>query len=82
MSVSDRVRDRLSNRAWRLGVEYGKANTLADVEAKEADNTSKEMYRDATLLRCPMMYFDIFKYGAQSIWRKRGEMKEKLSKGD
>ena len=76
----------LSEKAWALGVQYGKDNTLESVKARcEAlqdasrgmDNppdACEAMDRDALELGSPSSYFDVFKYGAQSIWRARKEM--------
>ena len=59
--------ERLSEMAWNLGVKYGEANRLEDVTTAKMDIAARQegVYR----------FFDVFKYGAQSVWRQRGELK-------
>ena len=64
----------LSDLAWKLGVKYGETHRLADVEARCTPGTSDAMDCDSRAVGCPYSHFDIFKYGAQSVWRERGEL--------
>ena len=73
--MSDRAK-RDEEHAWRLGREYAEAHRLTDVLARDP-RSSEEMYRDAVSLGCPSQWFDVFKYGAQSVWRERGELAER-----
>lgn len=50
--------------AWELGQQYGQDHPLAEVGSTE------EMHRAAQEMGCPGMFFDVFKYGAQDVWRK------------
>ena len=63
--------------AWDLGVEYGERHRLADLIGP----TSEGMYRDALKDGGPPRFFDVFKYGAQSVWRRRGEMPGRRDRG-
>jgi len=56
------------DRAWKLGQDYGEQNPLADVPSTE------HMYQAAVQAGCPLFWFDVFKYGAQSVWRQKGEV--------
>ena len=75
MSLRDRVIDELSRKAWELGLGYGTDHRFIDVEARCTPGTSDAMDRAAFRLGSPSKYFDVFKYGAQSVWRERGEIK-------
>jgi hypothetical protein len=57
---------RASERAWRLGQEYGRRTPLDSI------GDTEEMYQAARRLGCPMRFFDVFKYGAQDSWRLAG----------
>jgi hypothetical protein len=64
---------REEERAYALGVSYGTENRYADVAARNRQS-SEEMYQDALALGCWPWLFDVFKYGAQDEWRRRGEL--------
>jgi hypothetical protein len=71
MPTRDERIKRDSDRAWELGREYGKNTPFSEV----ADHKDSEtLYRAAMQIGCPFSFFDVFKYGAQSIWRERGEL--------
>ena len=57
--------------AFRLGQNYGKRTRLATL-GNHRD--SEAMYRAARQDGCPVQFFDLFKYGAQKVWRKKGEL--------
>lgn len=84
--LKDARDERLSEKAWALGVSYGEANRLVDVRARcealqeawrglnNPPDACEAMDREAIALGCPLSFFDVFKYGAQSVWRERGEL--------
>ncbi len=57
------------NQAWELGQQYAKENKL-DTSARD----SEELYHAAVEMGCPFWLFDVFKYGAQDVWRKSGQL--------
>lgn len=65
----DKNNDARSKKAHELGVRYAKEHRC-NKDARD----SEELYQWAQQHGCPMMYFDVFKYGAQSVWRERGEI--------
>jgi hypothetical protein len=70
MSVrQDEHNEKLSNQAFAAGQEFAKAHPFAEF-AEDRDS--------ARLMdNCPwhlQRFADVFKYGCQDIWRKRGEL--------
>lgn len=61
--------EKQSNKAWKLGWRFGINHRFAEV------NSTEEMHEAAEACGCPYQYFDVFKYGAQAVWRGRGEIK-------
>lgn len=59
--------------AWELGREYGQEHPLAEVRSSE------EMYQAAQSVGVGLL-FDVFKYGAQSVWRETGQMRKATMK--
>lgn len=57
------------DRVWELGRQYGQEHPLAEVTSTE------EMYQAAREVDCAWR-FDLFKYGAQEVWRETGQMKK------
>ena len=68
----DEYNQHLSEKAWKLGQAFGREHRLLDLNQE----SSEEMYQEAMRLGCPALFFDVFKYGAQDIWRSRGELEQ------
>jgi len=79
---SDEEIDQRSHRAWELGVKYAREHPYKDghrVYINAAGNIceandSEDLYQEALKLGV-CQYFDVFKYGCQSVWRERGDIK-------
>lgn len=65
------TQDAQSRRANKLGRQYGKAHRLEDVASTE------DMYQEALRMGCPLSFFDVFKYGAQDVWRESGQLPDR-----
>lgn len=68
-SISE-VKDPNEEKAWKTGQEYAKKTKMSSV--KDSD----QMYKAARKAGVPEAWFDVFKYGAQDVWRKTGQQKK------
>lgn len=59
-------------RAYQLGQQYAQNNPP---NLKAGD--SEELYSAAMEMGCPRSLFDVFKYGAQDVWRKSGQLPQR-----
>lgn len=57
-------------RAWQAGQAFAKKHPFSEFAN---DRDSERLYRAAARVGAGML-FDIFKYGAQAVWRERGEL--------
>jgi hypothetical protein len=68
------VTEKLEAEAARLGEEHARYNN-PDLKAPN----SEALFREALRHGCAVIFFDVFKYGAQRVWRERGLL-PKISK--
>ena len=64
--------DRAEQRAWELGRQYADKHPYDTVKD---ESNSEKMHTEAIAMGCRPWWFDVFKYGAQTRWREKGELK-------
>jgi len=70
-AVMSTLTEQKDARAFELGEKFAKEHQFSEFAN---DRGSERLFRASVKAGSPISYFDVFKYGAQSVWRARGEL--------